>query len=94
MFCKSTVITKTLNAFFPIGIENFNSKAKKSSLVILTKKKSFRHFSQLFGAVKLQSYKIARKSFYYIFDGFSLYREVKLKFFLLPVLKVILMKQL
>ena len=40
-FCKSIVITKTLNAFFPIGIENFNSKAKKSSLVILTKKKIF-----------------------------------------------------
>ena len=91
-FAKAQLSQRHWMHFFLLELKTLTPKQKKFTGDII-KKKIFYTFFTTFGAVKLQSYKIARKSFYYIFDSFSLYREVKLKFFLLPVLKVILMKQ-
>ena len=71
-FAKAQLPQRHWMHFFILELKTLTPKQKKSSLVILTKKKIFYTFFTIFDAVKLQSYKIAQKSFYYIFDSYSL----------------------
>ena len=58
--------------FFILELKTLTPKQKKKFTSDINQKKIFYTFFTIFGAVKLQSYKIAQKGFYYIFDSYSL----------------------